>query len=274
MHQAPLAQRRRERLLDRGQQPGAAVGDHQHRRAQAAAGQVLKEVDPGVVALAGGRGQADQHRAAGGGGAVGDQHRLGPGAGVVAKAGAVQVQVVQLDLGQAAGRPGGELLGKLGADPTHRRARQCGLGAERLGQGGLHIPGGQATDEPGDDQRLQRVGPRDLGAQQRRGEPLVGAAEHGTLQGEGAAGGLDGHRLVAVAMAWAGIRVALVALPAQERGHFGLQRGLEQQPSPEPSDVLQDVGQLAGRVGEQLIDLGADALDRRYSCRHGRGSPF
>ena len=57
MHQAPLAQRRRERLLDRGQQPGGTVGDHQNWRAQATAGQVGEEVDPGVVAFAGRRGQ-------------------------------------------------------------------------------------------------------------------------------------------------------------------------------------------------------------------------
>ena len=61
------------------------------------------------MAFAGRWGQTEEHRAAGGRDPVGDQDRLGPGAGVVAKAGPVQVQVVQVDLGQAPGRPGGEL---------------------------------------------------------------------------------------------------------------------------------------------------------------------
>jgi hypothetical protein len=93
------------------------------------------------MAFAAGRGQAEEDRRAGGGDAIGDQDRLGPCARVVAEAGGVQVQVVQLDLVQATRGPGGELLSELGADPAHRRARQRGLGAERLGQGRLDIPG-------------------------------------------------------------------------------------------------------------------------------------
>jgi hypothetical protein len=71
-----------------------------------------------------------------------------------------------------------------------------------------------------------------------------------------------------------GVGVALVAVPAEERGHLGLQGGLEQQPRVQPGDFLGHLGQVTRRVGEQLVDLGADALDRRYSCGHGRGSPF
>jgi hypothetical protein len=78
---------------------------------------------------------------------------------------------------------------------------------------------------------------------------------------------------MAVAIPRIGVRAALVAVTAKERGDLGLQRGLEQQPRPEPSDLLEDLTQVTGRVGEQLVDLGADALDRRYSCRHGRGPP-
>jgi hypothetical protein len=76
------------------------------------------------------------------------------------------------------------------------------------------------------------------------------------------------------AVARLGVWVALVALPTKERGHLSLQRRLQQQAGAKARDVLHDAGQVTGGVGEQLVDLGADALDRRYSCGHGRGSPF
>ena len=36
--------------------------------------------------------------------------------------------------------------------------------------------------------------------------------------------------------------------------------------------LLDHLSQVTGRVGERLVGLGVDALDRRCSCRHGRGS--
>jgi hypothetical protein len=113
-----------------------------------------------------------------------------------------------------------------------------------------------------------------MGAEQLGGEPLGGAADLGAVQMQRAAGGLDRDRLVAVAVARLGVWVALVALPTKERGHLSLQRRLQQQAGAKARDVLHDAGQVTGGVGEQLVDLGADALDRRYSCGHGRGSPF
>jgi hypothetical protein len=50
------------------------------------------------------------------------------------------------------------------------------LGAQRLGQGGLHVAHRQAAHEPGDDQRLQRVALGHPGAQQPGGERFGGAA--------------------------------------------------------------------------------------------------
>jgi hypothetical protein len=75
-------------------------------------------------------------------------------------------------------------------------------------------------------------------------------------------------------MTGVGVGVALVAVAAQERGGLSLQRGLEQQSGAEPGDLLKDVSEVSGGVGEQLVDLGTDAVNGRYSCRHGRGSPF
>jgi hypothetical protein len=56
----------------------------------------------------------------------------------------------------------------------------------------------------------------------------------------------------------------LVAGAAQELVDLGLQGGLQQQPHAPAGDVLQDRGQLTLR-GEQLVDLGAQALGERYS---------
>jgi len=85
------------------------------------------------------------------------QYRLGRGADVVSEQASVEEQVIQLDLVEATLLPLGHLGPDLGADPRHRRARHGGLLSEGLGQGGLHVPGRQAADEPGDDQALQRA---------------------------------------------------------------------------------------------------------------------
>jgi hypothetical protein len=177
---------------------------------------------------------------------------------VVAEAGAVQVQVVQLDVGEATRRPGGELLADGIADPADGRAAQRCLWAERLSQRRLDVAGRQAADKPGDHQRLQRVGPRHVGAEQSGREPLVGATQLRTGQCDGAAGRLHGDGLVAVAIAGSAVGIALVTLPAQERGDLGLQCGLQQQSSAEPGDLLDHLAQVTSRVGEQLVDLGAD----------------
>jgi hypothetical protein len=78
---------------------------------------------------------------------------------------------------------------------------------------------------------------------------------------------------VTVAVAGASTLAASVAVTAEELGDFHLQRGLQQQTGAEPGDVFQDLAKVAVG-GEQLVDLGADALHRGYSCRHGRGPPI
>ncbi len=68
-----------------------------------------------------------------------------------------------------------------------------------------------------------------------------------------------------------GWRTGLVTVPAEELRHLGLQRGLHQQLRAEPGHLLQHLRQRA-ILGEQLINVVADTVSRRYSDRHGRGS--
>src|SRR5207245_2286959 len=63
---------------------------------------------------------------------------------------------------------------------------------------------------------------------------------------------------------------ALVAIAFQERDHLALPDRLDHQPHAQPCDILQHVTQLTARA-EQLMDLVTDALDGRYSNRHGVG---
>jgi hypothetical protein len=50
-----------------------------------------------------------------------------------------------------------------------------------------------------------------------------------------------------------------VAVTAQELADLGLQDGLHDQPHAQPGNLLQDPPEVLLR-GEQLVDLGADAL--------------
>jgi hypothetical protein len=211
------------------------------------------------VALGAAWSQPDQHRLAVGGDAPGDQHRFGAGARVHLEVRAVQEQVLQGDVGQAARGPCLELVFDLLADAADGRLRQRCLGPERLGQRRLDIPDRQATHEPRDDQRLQRAGPSHALAEQPRGERLIGAAQLGTFQRDRPGGGLDRRRGVAIAVPRPDALAAGVAITAEELGDFCFQRGLQQQAGAEPGDLLEDLTQiLVG--GEQLVDLGADAL--------------
>ena len=120
------------------------------------------------------------------------QHRLGRRVRVILEMRSVQEQIVQLDVVEATRRPRLELGLDLLAHPRHRRLRHRGPLAERLHQGGLHITDRQAAHEPGDHQRLQRVGLGHALPEQLRGEPLGGAAHLRPGQRHRAHGGL--HR--------------------------------------------------------------------------------
>lgn len=69
------------------------------------------------------------------------------------------------------------------------------------------------------------------------------------------------------------LRAALVAVPAQELGHLGLEGGLEQEPRRQAGDLLEHMAEVT-LGGEQLVNLCADALGGRYSCSHGCRSSF
>jgi hypothetical protein len=125
----------------------------------------------------------------------------------------------------------------MGVQVRRRRIRQCRL----------DITNTQATDEPGDDQRLQRVGLGHPGAKQPRGEAFAGTAQLGPLHRDRPCGGLDRGRAGAVATARACVldtHAALVTGPAEELGRLRLQRGLDAQPGTEASDLLQHLDQV------------------------------
>src|SRR5262245_44440634 len=274
MDQTALTQRRGVNLLDRADQAGGAVADDQQRAGQAAVAQVGEEVLPGVERVAGSRRQADEGGLAVGGDAPGGQHRLGRGAGVHPEEAGVQEQVVHHDAVQAPPCPRLVLVLDLAADARHGGLGDRGLVAERLGQGRLHVADRQAADERGDHQALQRVCLGDVGAEQPGRERLTGAPQLRPGQGHGPRGGLDGHLPVPVTGAGPGILGARgpgVAVPAKKLSDLRFEGSLHQQLSAEPGHLLQDLRQRPVR-GEQLIDVVADTVSRRYSDRHGRGS--
>jgi hypothetical protein len=61
------------------------------------------------------------------------------------------------------------------------------------------------------------------------------------------------------------------AFHRRRAGDLGLQRGLHQQPRAETGHLLQDLRQSLV-LSEQLVDLAADRVGRRYSVRLGRRS--
>ena len=189
---------------------------------------------------------------------------------MVAEVAAVEEQVLEGDVGQVALLPEVELVLDRLADPAHRRLRQRGLRAQGLGQGGLDVSHRQAPDEAGDDQGLQGVGAAHAHPQQPGGEGLVGAPQLRALDGDGPGRGLDGRRAVAVAATGTNAFAVGVALPAQELCDLGFDRGLDEEAHAEAPDLLQDVGQVTVG-GEQVVDVGADALQGGYSGGHGCG---
>ena len=111
-------------------------------------------------------------------------------------------------------------------------------------------------------------------AEQPGRERLGGAAQLRPGQRHRPGGGLDGHLPVPVTGTRPGIlagRGPLVTVPAEELGDLGFEGGLHQQLRAEPGDLLQDLRQRPV-LGEQLIDVAADTVGRRYSVWHGRGS--
>jgi hypothetical protein len=219
--QTPLAQRAGEAGLGGVDQAAGTIGDDQQRRAQPATLEFLQEVAPGVGGLAAARGEPEEHRLALGGDAPRSQHRLRPGAGVHLAAGAVEEQVVQLDLVQTPGRPAVELVLDRLTDPAHGGLAQRSFRAEGVGEGGLHVAHRQAAHKPSDHQRLQRIRLGHPGAKESRREAFGGAGQLRSVDGDRSSGGLARGRAVAVTGTRAGVfgvGRALGAGPAEELG--------------------------------------------------------
>jgi hypothetical protein len=121
--------------------------------------------------------------------------------------------------------------------------------------------------------RTDRPRTTDAGPEQPGGERLVGVPELRALEGDGARGGLDRDRGVAVPAAFSGTITAHVALPTQELGDLGFEGGLHQEADAQMGHFLEDLAELTVG-GEQLVDIGADAFYGGYSFRHGCGFPF
>ena len=68
-------------------------------------------------------------------------------------------------------------------------------------------------------------------------------------------------------------RVYEISRNQQELGDLGLEGRLHEQANAQVGHLLQDLAELTVG-GEQLVDVGADALDGGYSFRHGCGFPF
>jgi hypothetical protein len=104
----------------------------------------------------------------------------------------------------------------------------------------------------------------DVLAEQPRGERGGRAAQLRPLQRHRPGRGLHRHRPVTVAGTGLCVRDGggpLVSVTAQELGHLGLERSLQQKLRPEPGYLLQNLAQLPIRR-EQRIDLGTDTIGR------------
>jgi hypothetical protein len=162
----------------------------------------------------------------------------------------VQVQVMQRHVVRRHACQAMNLLGELGGDPTHRRAAQRGLQAEPLGQRRLHIPGPQAADDPGDDQRLQRTLVRVTRARSTCEANRCAVSRTYGRPRPRTAGDLYGDGLVTVVRYPPNPRrVALVALAAEEHSGLRAHRGTYARP-PFPPSLRRDLDACQTQVCE------------------------
>jgi hypothetical protein len=103
----------RPALLDGLDQPGGAVGDDQHRRAESAGDQIPAERQPVLVGLAHPQHHRQQHALAGLGEAPGDQHALFRAVGADREKDRVQKQRRELDVVEVAAPERREALAQL-----------------------------------------------------------------------------------------------------------------------------------------------------------------
>nr|WP_259315733.1 phosphoribulokinase [Capillimicrobium parvum] len=165
-----------------------------------------------------------------------------------------------------------EAVAQLGADPRRgglRDAPRAGLLAERL-----DVAHRQPAHERADDQRLERLGPQQLGAarKQSRDERRGGLADLRDLDRQLALGRLQRPRPEPVAHARLEVGPALVSGAAQPRVELLLDRALDDQPRAELGQLRQRLARvLANPDGQQLVDLSFELRRRRYGASHGVG---
>ncbi len=158
--------------------------------------------------------------------------------------GAVQEQVIELDVGQIPGAEGLELVAQASTDPAGGRLGQGRFGAERLGQQGFDVAVGQAPHPRRDHQRLERLGAHDALAQQARGEPLGRVAQLRALELDRPGGGLDRQLAVAVALPGPVTAGPGVPAPAEPARHLVLEDLLENEPGRQAHHLLEHLGDV------------------------------
>ena len=275
MNGAVLAVRRRPALLDRLDQPGRAVGDDQHRRAEPAGDQIAAERQPVLVGLAHPQHHRQQHPLAVLGEPPRDQARPPSGR-----------------------RAGPRERSRRGTAPTRRGCRR---GRRRWNASKRSCSSSQIRDAVDFDSfpspacshsdstsRIDRPrtnapitnafsgsvrnslrAPREQLGHERLGR----LADLRDLDRELALGRLHPPRAKPVAQSPAAAsRPALIAGATQPRVELVLDRPLDDQPSAEPGQL----GQRLARVlthpdGKQLVDLLFYLRRRRYGTSHGVG---
>jgi len=213
--------------------PGAAVGDHQHRVAQAAAGEVAQELHARAGTLLQARQQPQQVLDAGDIDAPGRQHRLARLAQVQPLGHAVEEQVRDVELAQVAPRKSLVLLPQPLAHRAGRRARQHAA-PRPVGEGRLDVAHGQPARVHLHGQAAELFAL----ARQRRAHlafPARQPAQLRSVELDHAFGAVDvaaahavAHRARCSVLA-GGLAVLVVAAP-QRLLNLGLQRLLDEQP--------------------------------------------
>jgi hypothetical protein len=260
MHKTALAQAVGEDDLDRADQPCRAVGDHQQRRAQAPVHQLAQEACPGVMALAGARRQPDQHRAAlagdpqaastGSAGAPGCMRKWEPSKNRYSSSTSCRSRCFQASNSSL-------IAWQMRLTVDFERAASGPSASARAAST-------SRTDRPRTNPDTTSASSASVHAlaEQPGRERLGGTAQLGPLQHHRPSGGLHRQLGVAIAIPDAVTVAAGVTVPAEELADLGFHGGLHDQPHAQSGDLLQDLTKsLLG--GEQLVDLGADALGSR-----------
>jgi hypothetical protein len=163
---------------------------------------------------------------------------------------------------------------QLGADP--RDGRPGDLPEPRLFTQRLDVAHRQPAHERADDQRLQRVGPKQPLAvplrEQLRDERHHRLASLRNLDPQLTLPSLQMPGTEPVALPRRSLRPALVTSPAEPSVELVLDRPLNDQPRPQPGELGQHLLRIVDQPApKQLVDLRLYLRRRRYGASHGVG---